>query len=72
MICPICEKDTTIRKVTIDEIIVVKDEEITVPVTLFWCSDCGKDFEDPKAEIGPVELAYKKYCKIKGIKYCKG
>ena len=66
-ICPICEKRTEIERVSTDEAISVRSEEVLVPVELLKCSECGESFADPKAEYGPVELAYREFRKRKGL-----
>jgi putative zinc finger/helix-turn-helix YgiT family protein len=65
-ICPICEKESEIEKVSMKEIITVRGEKVTVPVDLYKCHACGESFEDPKAEYGPVELAYREYRRGRG------
>ena len=66
-ICPHCEKETTLEKVSIEEAISVRGLEISVPVELFKCADCGEDFEDPSSETEPIEIAYREYRKLKGL-----
>lgn len=66
-ICPVCEKETEIERISTDETVTVRGEKITVPVVLFKCSVCGESFEDPLAQTGPVELAYAEYRKRKGL-----
>jgi len=62
-ICPICEKETELEVTSTSELLTVRGEEISVPVELFKCTDCGENFENPVAECGPVELAYREYRK---------
>ncbi len=66
-VCPHCEKETMLEKLFLEEVVSVRGEDITVPVELFRCTECGEDFENPTAEIGPVELAYQEYRKRKGL-----
>lgn len=60
-ICPICEKETELEVINRNENIVVRGEEISVPVEYFKCSECGSEFNDPKSVHDPLELAYRIY-----------
>ena len=62
-ICPNCEKETTLERVSIEEVISVRRGDITVPVELFRCSECGEDFEDASSKEAQVESAYREYRK---------
>jgi len=66
-VCPVCERETEIERISTDETVTVRGEDITVPVVLYKCSVCGESFEDPLAQTGPVELAYIEYRKRKGL-----
>ncbi|WP_198013933.1 type II TA system antitoxin MqsA family protein [Desulforegula conservatrix] len=67
-ICPVCEKLVHTEKVEEFETFDIKGEKITVPVEYFKCAECGEAFDDPSSEKpDPVEAAYKKYRKIKGM-----
>jgi len=66
-ICPNCEKVTELNVVSTEEVISIRDEEITVPVELIKCTECGENFENPTAESGPVELAYREFRKRRGL-----
>lgn len=66
-ICPYCERQTDLEFIKSHEVIVVRGEEINVPVEYFKCSECGHDFEDPQSKHDPLTLAYKEYRRRHGL-----
>ena len=66
-ICPICEKETTVRKANREEVYNIRGEEIIIPEEFFVCSECEEEFDDPKSNNNPVEEAYREYRKRKSM-----
>ncbi len=66
-VCPYCEKQTDLEFIKGHELIIVRGEEITVPVEYFKCSQCGHDFEDPQSKHDPLTLAYEEYRRRHGF-----
>lgn len=60
-ICPVCEKETEVRKVNTCEVFNIKGEEISVPVEYFQCLECNESFDDALSTDDPIDLAYKEY-----------
>jgi len=60
-ICPNCEKTTELKEITTIENFNIKGETIPIGVTYFKCLECNEDFDDPKKEYNPIELAYREY-----------
>jgi len=60
-ICPICEKETIVRKNNREETYNIRGEEIIVLEDFFICSECGEEFDDPKSNNNPIETAYQEY-----------
>ena len=65
-ICPNCEAKTQLEKVTKEELINVRSEEIKVDSEYFTCTSCGNDFEDMLTDYDPLKLAYSEYRKRHG------
>jgi len=62
--CPICEKESNIRKVSKEEEILVRGEPIKTTVTSRKCSECGGEFLDTTDSNDPLKSAYRKYRKV--------
>jgi putative zinc finger/helix-turn-helix YgiT family protein len=65
--CPGCEKETDLDKINNVESIEVRGEPIDVAVEYFKCLSCGEEFDDPLAETGPVDKAYREYRRRHGM-----
>lgn len=61
IICPYCEVKRDVESVNTKENVMVRGENIEVPVKYFKCLTCGGEFDDPKAEYDPLEKAYTEY-----------
>lgn len=65
-ICPNCETKTQLEKVTKEELINVRGEEIKVDSEYFTCTSCENDFEDMLTDYDPLKFAYSEYRKRHG------
>lgn len=66
-ICPSCENESSLVLVRRPEELIIRGEIITVDVEYYKCEECGEEFEDPKSEYDPVEIAYTKYRELMGM-----
>ncbi len=66
-ICPICEKETDVRKANREELYNIRGEEILIFEEFFICSECNEEFDDPKSTNNPIETAYREYRKRKSM-----
>jgi putative zinc finger/helix-turn-helix YgiT family protein len=66
-VCPNCERVTELSLVPTMESFSIRGEQISVAVDLYKCGECGAEFENPAAQEGPVERAYREYRKRKGL-----
>lgn len=66
-ICPNCEKRTELEFIQKTEEISVRGEGIAVPTEYYRCMECGEEFDDPKSNQDPVDMAYKEYRQRHGM-----
>jgi len=66
-ICPICEKETEVRKANREELYNIRGEEIHIFEEFFVCCECNEEFDDPKSTSNPIETAYREYRKRKSM-----
>ena len=62
--CPVCEKESSIRKVSKKEEILVRGEPIKTTVTSHKCSECGEEFLDTSDSNDPLKSAYREYREV--------
>lgn len=60
-LCPNCEKTTELKAINTIENFNIKGETIPIEVNYFKCLECNEEFDAPKNESNPVELAYREY-----------
>jgi len=60
-VCPNCEKITDLENFKIKETLRVRGEPINVDVEYNKCSECNKEFEEPRSKNDPLEKAYREY-----------
>lgn len=61
LLCPQCEDERSVEKITSPIEIKVKGETIPVRVDLYRCLECGNEIEDPEDSQDELELAYREY-----------
>jgi putative zinc finger/helix-turn-helix YgiT family protein len=59
--CPNCLKTTELEFIKDMEEFSIRGEKIKVPVEYYRCLQCGEDFDDPKSDYDPLDVAYKEY-----------
>ena len=65
--CPNCEKESPLAVIRKTEEFNIRGEAIPVEVELYKCQICGEEFEDPKSDYDPYDLAYREYRKRTGM-----
>lgn len=65
--CPNCEKETW--QIFIDRVeqINIRGEMVPIHLEYFQCEACGEDFEIPRLENDPLDVAYREYRNRKGM-----
>jgi putative zinc finger/helix-turn-helix YgiT family protein len=66
-ICPNCEKESDLTLIHGLEDIKVRGETIKVEVEYYKCSSCGEEFDDPRSDSDPLEIAYREYRQRHGM-----
>jgi putative zinc finger/helix-turn-helix YgiT family protein len=65
--CPNCEKVTQQKFVERNEELIVRGERIPVVMEFYHCEECGEDFEKPRQDYDPVEVAFRIYREQRGM-----
>src|SRR4030066_632258 len=65
--CPNCEKESSLILVRKTEEFNVRGVAIPVEVEYYQCQECGEEFEIPKSDYDPYEIAYREYRNRKGM-----
>ena len=65
--CPNCEKESSLILVHKTEEFNVRGVAIPVEVEYYQCQECGEEFENPKSDYDPYEIAYREYRNRKGM-----
>ena len=64
-ICPVCEKENTLKIFEGFETITVRGISITVKSKKFICSNCKESMEAPKSDV--YDCAYREYREMQGM-----
>lgn len=66
MLCPFCEEETALNKITATEMMEVRGEKIPIERQYYHCQSCGEDFEELDENYDPYDAAYREYRNRKG------
>ncbi len=66
-VCPNCAKITEVRFIKGVEELNIRGETIPVEVEYYQCEECGEDFEIPRPDYDPLDIAYREYRRRKGM-----
>ena len=65
--CPNCEKESPLEVIRKTAEFNIRGDTILVEVELYRCQECEEEFENPKSDFDPYDLAYREYRKRKGM-----
>jgi putative zinc finger/helix-turn-helix YgiT family protein len=65
--CPNCEKITEQKLITKEVEMDIRGEMILVTLEYYHCEECGTDFEKPRMDYDPLDIAYREYRRRKGM-----
>ena len=65
--CPNCEKETEQQLIEKDENINIRGEIVPIRMEYHHCEECNMDFEIPRPDYDPLDMAFQEYRRRKGM-----